>query len=92
MSARSKFNKKPAQGIEAPEVESTETVQIEATERTESESPVEVTGAAEVANDEDHPGDPEIVPDSAAQTDEPISEVKAEVSQAEVNDPAVDPG
>jgi hypothetical protein len=92
MSARSKFNKKPAQEIEAAEVESTEAVQIEATENTEIESPVEAASPAEVANDEDHPGDPEIFPDSAVQTDEPISEVMAEVNEAEVpqagvNDP-----
>jgi hypothetical protein len=94
MSARSKFNKKSAPGIQPAEVESTDAAQIDGTEdNTEIESPVEMAGTEGEVNDL---GDPEIVPDSNTQTEEPISEMiieqAAEAIETEVNAPAtIDP-
>jgi hypothetical protein len=89
--------KAPATEVESTGIESTEVnAETEATEdnteiqATDDES-VEVTVAAEIeVNDQDQPEDPEVVSDSGAQVEEPVSESTdqaAEVNDADVTDP-----
>lgn len=93
MSARSRFAKKNAPEIQPSEVGSAEveSTEIAGDDHPEIESPVEMTGAAEVTDEVIDQGDPEIVPDSNTQIEEPISEVvtqqATEVNEAEVNGP-----